>query len=476
VSKDQPNNPKSRQHRLSPIVLGTLLLAAAILANEWTLAMLASDGNIESGLIKNALRAFNVAAFVLGLLFLKFRSRHLVQRLSALLFLASYSAVASLLIVFALLEAFPSVATPLANAGIPYYAARVAMGERYVIDPELVWRYKPNLKIEIADWRGDQYDPALGIAVPALSYRATFDGDGFRNVSPPAFSDAVVLGDSFAEMGVDDDDTFAERLAKVSGFKTRNLGLGFYGPYQYLAAFKRFGLPLRPRVAVFCFFEGNDILDIQRYGDWRTHGTYGSFRNLAAMSFFQRFIMAMSDLSVFVQTALMKAINRHEVTPAQAAAAVVELKLGEATVAAAFGYRGDPRPPAVLLASPEWRALSGILQEFKSAATASQVVPIVVFIPSKMHIYGPYATDRSSQHWLRMRDSELASLNNIEQTMVQTAGEVGLPLISLTPRFAALASQSELLYYPFDSHWNSRGRQVAAELVAGELEKLVLPR
>ena len=45
-------------------------------------------------------------------------------------------------------------------------------------------------------------------------------------------------------------------------------------------------------------------------------------------------------------------------------------------------------------------------------------------------------------------------------------------MLSLTPVFKAKAAGGMRLYYPLDAHWNSTGREVAAEFVAEELGKV----
>src|SRR5205807_430492 len=44
-----------------------------------------------------------------------------------------------------------------------------------------------------------------------------------------------------------------------------NLGQYDYGPVEELAVLRRYGLPLRPRIVVWMFFEGNDLVDVARY-------------------------------------------------------------------------------------------------------------------------------------------------------------------------------------------------------------------
>jgi hypothetical protein len=51
-----------------------------------------------------------------------------------------------------------------------------------------------------------------------------------------------------------------------------------------------------------------------------------------------------------------------------------------------------------------------------------------------------------------------------------------VPTVSLLPAFRHKAAQGELLYHPFDTHWNSAGRLAAAEVVGPFLATLPAAR
>ena len=99
-------------------------------------------------------------------------------------------------------------------------------------------------------------------------------------------------------------------------------------------------------------------------------------------------------------------------------------------------------------------------------ATANGIVPVVVFIPTTTHIYADYSTAQSGANWLRLRDAQARGRANVEKSMILLTEELDLRLIDLVPAFDRAAAEGKLLYYPFDTHWNSEGRQVAAEVVA----------
>jgi hypothetical protein len=53
--------------------------------------------------------------------------------------------------------------------------------------------------------------------------------------------------------------------------------------------------------------------------------------------------------------------------------------------------------------------------------------------------------------------------------------QLTLPLSNLLPVFAQHAAAGRLLYYPFDTHWNREGIQVAAEEIWHTLQPWLTP-
>src|SRR5205823_13062293 len=89
---------------------------------------------------------------------------------------------------------------------------------------------------------------------------------GFRNVRDLREAKVVVLGDSFVEGGlVAADNLMTATLERLLGCNVANLGQSAYGPQQELAVLKRYAGPLRPRLCIWTFYEGNDLEDVERY-------------------------------------------------------------------------------------------------------------------------------------------------------------------------------------------------------------------
>jgi hypothetical protein len=290
-----------------------------------------------------------------------------------------------------------------------------------------------------------------------VPYQAQYDGNGFRNQHGEAPADIVNLGDSYMEGGLSNEDTFAARLERTSGLTTANYGRGWYGPFHYLEVFRRYALKNQPRIAIFAIFEGNDLADIRNYLNWRQGGSYYHFVDLSSLSVAGRYVLALKSTADRVGNFTLRRLH-----PRTAA-----IHLGTRTFHTIFAYDTDPRSPEELAQSIEIKALEGILREFKTLCAQHSITPIVLFVPTKAHVYLPYAEMPlfATEKLERARDHR----PYVEAVVQKTVGTTGIEWISLTAPFEAAARQGRYLYYETDTHWNSDGRQLAAEVVASLL-------
>jgi hypothetical protein len=146
----------------------------------------------------------------------------LLRRNAGGLLLFAFSSFLTSVLLFCLLEMFPSLisVTHLDNI-LGYYAYKA----HYIPDPELVFKEKPFNRRIINDFTGAQYSPRYGVEVQPYTIEWIMDKDGFRNQRAADSADIVVLGDSYIEYGSTEADTFVGRLkAKLPGVTVRNLG------------------------------------------------------------------------------------------------------------------------------------------------------------------------------------------------------------------------------------------------------------
>ena len=375
-------------------------------------------------------------------------------------------------LVFGLVELFPDLARSLHLTSIHYYALR----ERYVTDESLIFRMRPFYQQhKRTGYRGDLYEPIYGIDEPEITYEGIFDKDGFRNAGEGRDTDIVVLGDSFIEIGESDADLFTQKLEHISGLRTANLGTAWYGPFQYLEAFKRYGVERQPKYAVLSFFEGNDLKDIREYVHWAKGGDYYHF-NLSSKGALGRYRLALRETAQHL-TEIAKAVGKSgAASESQERTAVhpdiVDLNLAGQHYKARFGYDIDTRDNSQLAQTDEFKDFRKLLTEFQKVCSEHQIVPLFLFIPTKAHIYAEYTTDLSGTNWTSIRETQVAAKDNVRNVIISLANELHIQPIDLTPVFGRAAQEGKLLYYPFDTHWNRAGREVAAEAVAKALGTL----
>ena len=439
--------------------VGLVLVVCGLVFNEWVIARItSSDGQIETTSVRILFLSLDALLVLVGAFILKYPhfGRVALPFIIPFLSLALFS-----LALFTVLELFPSLIKYMPLSHAHYYA----MKARFVPDDELVFRNRPFSTFKARSYKGDQFRASYGVDVESMPYSARYDEYGFRNGPMPQSGwDIVVLGDSYVEYGHDEHDTFTERLAVLSGLTVRNLGSGSYSPFHYLTLLKRYGLTPRPRYVLFCFSETNDIADIPHYLQWKNHAKdgYGNF-NLTGKNFLQRYVMALRD--VLYPPLVWIVGGASEASPLD----LVTIKVGDSIIQTVFSYKNETRTPNELLQLKEWRILKELLGEFKAIATEHHIVPIVLFFPTKTHIYAEYSTSDSSTNWLTIREQQIAAKNNTESAVRALCREIGVELVSLSPVFERAARRGQFLYYPFDTHWNSEARQLAASVVAETL-------
>lgn len=367
--------------------------------------------------------------------------------------LAGFSLLFSLFLVFTVFEIFPAMPAKLGLTSIHYYALK----ERYLSDPALVLKMKP-----FYSYRGYFPGDIAGLMTQSSykpqPYSADYDKNGFRNARPEGKADVIVLGDSYMEVGLSNDDTFAAHLEKVSGLPVANYGMGWYGPFQYLEVLKRYGLQHQPRAAIFSFFEGNDLRDTRDYMSRETSGGYYEFNRYSG-NFFLRFYLCLRDTAKKIVKFLARRWDPRG----------AEINLSGNLFHSVFVYPVDTRTQSELESSPEIQNLDGILKEFKETCAAKNILPVILFIPSTAHVYLPHAQapgiSKTSIELQKERRGE------VEKTIEAAARKNGISWISLTPAFEKAAADGKFVYYETDTHWDTEGRKIAAREVSDFLKK-----
>lgn len=355
-----------------------------------------------------------------------------------------FSFIFTTFILYTFLEFFPALPAALNLNKVHYYSLK----GRYLQDPDLVFRNRPQLKIE-GFFTGD----IQGLSRPMTPrpYTTQFDSEGFRNAKKPAHTDIVVLGDSFMQFGLNEADTFASRLEKASGLTAANYGTEWYGPLQYVEVLKKFAVKRSPRIAIFSFFEGNDLRDTVQFLNWKNGGDYYHF-NLTSKNFLERYPIALKDTMVYFLKLFLKQWDPRKTV----------ITLNGQSLETVFVYGLDSRSAEEVLNSKEGKAVSGALEELKKFCALQNIRPLVFFIPSTADIYKPYSSEAQAPD------------SHVEEAVQKAAADAQIDFLSLGPAYRQAAREGKMLYYTGDTHWNEEGRQIAADSVKEKLEALNL--
>ena len=397
-----------------------VLLALALVYNEWTLSPLARDAfsELTRERIRGLQLGFGVAgALALGLAWLAGRSRALARVLGA-------RGAAPLLLVLAALLPFV-----LLDFGLrPFVEAKTNLFER---DELLGWRMVPGAEGVWGDVR---------IAVNARGLRGPL-------VPEPRTPDArrlLFLGDSvtFGYGVAETPDVFPFRVGRAleaalgAGVEVVNAGVGGYSPWQQLAWLEQEGLGFAPD-AIIVGFVLNDVtekLSLVRYGGsgegWQLART--------AHSRLDRFLSGSALYTTVREGAAVLRFGRD-----------VRFGATERETRDVRQLVEDPRRPAFERA---WRiTLSNLTKLFALADERDIPALLVVF---------PYAFQLDSP----------ASLSGPQQRIAAFARQRGIQLLDLLPLMAA-----EEGAFLDASHLSVTGHARAAEAIAPRVAELLEP-
>ena len=136
-------------------------------------------------------------------------------------------------------------------------------------------------------------------------------------------------------------------------------------------------------------------------------------------------------------------------------------KVREPASPSALGYLpdGDPR------AEQAWRLLEAIVAELARDVRADGGRLVVLAIPSAREIY---PDPEALRDWAGPI-ADVVDLDVQERRVTRLCERLGLPFVSLKPRFLAEANGSEPLYLARLGHLSARGHRVAAAVLADRL-------
>lgn len=312
-----------------------------------------------------------------------------------------------------------------------------------IADPELGFRRRP-----FTSWRG--YVPEVGREV---SYRV--DGWGFRNPEGLTRADLVFVGDSYTEAAqVEQADTFVARTGQRLGRSVANLGRGAYGPQQELIVLERYAAHYEPKVVVWQFFDGNDLIDAEQYAAWRAGVGVDRPVPLARRYF---------DNSFF--RPWLEATRRSK----RGDFARLTLDGGEEIpLTVRYSHRPNQRDER----SIGMEALAAALEQGVAFCRDRGIEVVVVVVPVMARVLRDRLAFDDPADAERYTPDDPPAVRDLASGLAEVCDRLGVPCIDLYETFRA-TNALDGIYIPRDEHLDVRGHELVAERIAPALAELL---
>jgi len=307
-------------------------------------------------------------------------------------------------------------------------------------DEELGFARKPRL-----EWEG-RLSPQSQSRY--LTYRT--DENGFRNPLGITRADVTFIGDSFTEAGnVPEEETFAQQIQSRTQLNVVNLGRGYYGPQQELIVLKRYAFKYNPKLVIWQIFEGNDLSDARRFGTWKANPN-----------------MHDSMLLRYTKNSPIAGLLARTMPNAFGSPRMFEDRSGQpGRLFVDYSYIPD-EPAREPLGMAETRKA---IDEGYKLCQAQGVKLLVIFIPIKVRVLGPYVrfNDANDRNYY-LPGGKLDSDTDFGSAVAKLCADLGCPFIDMTGALRQRAAEDNRTVYSTaqDSHLDTDGHAVVAQKLA----------
>jgi hypothetical protein len=310
--------------------------------------------------------------------------------------------------------------------------------------------------------------------------RMITDANGFRNTPPQkATYHIVALGDSFTRAsGVAS--PWSQKLAESTGLDVLNLGDVAFGPQDELKILHQYGLNKQPQWVIMAYFEGNDLYDAASY---EQSNPFILFR-------FGRYIL---NQSLEVWHGRESSVAQAVVNPTYPVTITINHKELEMIFFSSY-ISWLSLSEEEIATSQNYRLVRETILQVKELSEAAGSQFLLVYLPSKSHVYLPYLNDPETRARvfadiarLELDDTGFIQFTDETTTTERTrqhmddqarlladfAAAHKIPFLNLTTTFQEKAGTGAELYYPFDTHWNQLGHDLAAEAISKYIEEML---
>jgi hypothetical protein len=321
---------------------------------------------------------------------------------------------------------------------------------------------------------------------PAVDITLTTDGRGYRNQTNYDQYDIVTVGDSFTEGSrVSDHETWPSLLDRRLNQSVYNLGISGGRPDRYLSVFRTYGLDLKPKIAIFMIYEGNDFKRIRLKKGPSSKGR--SFYRQVRESF--KSSPVVKGLKKFFIKSLGP-VNAE--APVPGAEILSWMPLAAPPGKGAKYYSFQPKRLTRLYVSesgfrqsPEWTTNAEVFEMIKDLCKKKGIRLIFAYAPSKPHVVMPLVREGIPEEKLHAfaslekgglpRPGEFKRhlydrLGSQEKVMRRFCESEGIGFVSVTRALQNMAAKGRQVYYTYDQHWTATGHLAVAEEISLYLE------
>lgn len=363
--------------------------------------------------------------------------RSILQRLSLILL----GLFAALLIAEAMLQLFP-----LPNR---FTLLRKLEG-LWEPDYDLLLKLRPGLDVHV--WEHPEFD-----------FKIQTNQMGLREaeLTPPA--PIAAIGDSFTfGFGVDQYESWPEQLEHLSQRQVANLGWAGWNSHVYPAAIRRYAIPLDAEIWIWMFYI-NDLAESHSAFEFHASGAENYLEWAPEARFNLTEIRFPYNLRLLQAFAVLSNPELRYL-PGSGDGEFEGLELSMRYSAYPWEMT-DPTDPAV---TTGWNLTEEALREAQTMASEHDASLVVVFAPSREHVYWHYLESA-------MPGFNIHQLDDVESRLSMFCDANQIRYLNLLPAFRAQAEEGRMLYFPSDGHWNAAGHASAAEEIYRFLveEKLI---
>ncbi len=353
----------------------------------------------------------------------------------------------------------------------------------------IAYRYRPGYRSE--GW-WDPANPSQANPEPSAAPRARndsfwyvlqIDEMGFPNdeVKWRDRYDIVVTGDSFVIRTAPQ--TWIELLSEQSGSSVLTLGASSWSTLNEVEALKMYGLDKKPRWVLVMFFEGNDLINTAQYLDKQASGLSWKEYDFQGVPLYRRSLTYHLLRYWFRPKKATEPVRYRYPVRASTEAGEIELVFKDIHL---LPLSADYD---TLARSDEFKAVTDALLELKQLCDAQGTRMLLVYVPSKEHVYwsriwDPVDVNNILERTVTVTLSEgdhgrlvwtpqylsfdrfSANHNAQERLFGDWAQKNGVEFLNLTPVFWQKSIESGETYHYADPHWNQLGNRIAAEAIA----------